>query len=131
MSEGGEGAAPLRGIRVLECGGTVAGAYAGRLLADLGAEVITAQPEGGDRVWRRGAAIDGSGLGAVGAYLHAGKRPAVGAALWTFRLKSGGRIQVPSYQEYSDAYVVTLGGTSVRIPKVDVDQVVKESPQDK
>src|SRR3954469_20454629 len=100
MSGRGEAEAPLRGIRVLECGGTVAGAYAGRLLADLGAEVVTAQPEGGDRVWRRGPALaargdrdgaghgdrdgpghgdrDGSGaIGAVGAYLHAGKRPAI------------------------------------------------------
>src|SRR3954469_14404940 len=92
MSGRGEAEAPLRGIRVLECGGTVAGAYAGRLLADLGAEVVTAQPEGGDRVWRRDPPLaaraarvapgqgdrEGSGaIGAVGAYLHAGKRPAI------------------------------------------------------
>lgn len=31
---------PLQGIRVIECGHMVAAAYAGKLMADLGAEVI-------------------------------------------------------------------------------------------
>jgi crotonobetainyl-CoA:carnitine CoA-transferase CaiB-like acyl-CoA transferase len=45
--------APLAGVRVLELGSTIAGPSAGRLLADLGAEVIKVeQPEGDQlRTW--------------------------------------------------------------------------------
>src|SRR5450631_574599 len=47
------GQAPLRGVRVLELGSTIAGPSAGRHLADLGAEVIKVeQPEGDQlRTW--------------------------------------------------------------------------------
>lgn len=37
---------PLAGLRVLECGGSVAGAYAAKLLADAGAEVLVTEPQG-------------------------------------------------------------------------------------
>jgi crotonobetainyl-CoA:carnitine CoA-transferase CaiB-like acyl-CoA transferase len=39
---------PLIGIRVVECGGTLAAALCGKLLADLGAEVVKVEPPGGD-----------------------------------------------------------------------------------
>ena len=42
------GRRPLEGTRVLECGGGLAVAYAGRLLADLGADVVVAEPPQGD-----------------------------------------------------------------------------------
>ncbi len=45
----------LAGLRVIECGHMVAAAYATKLMADLGAEVIKVEPPcGGDRSRRRG-----------------------------------------------------------------------------
>ena len=44
----------LAGLRVLECGEMVGAAYATKLLADLGAEVIKVEPLGGDRARLRG-----------------------------------------------------------------------------
>ncbi len=45
---------PLEGIRVVECGHMVGAAYAAKLMADLGAEVIKVEEPGGDDARRRG-----------------------------------------------------------------------------
>ncbi len=44
----------LEGLRVLELGEMVAAAYATKLIADLGADVIKVEPPEGDRARRRG-----------------------------------------------------------------------------
>ena len=52
-------AAPLHGLRVLEFGEFIATPYAGKLLADLGAEVWKYEPAGGDVSRRYGPFPDG------------------------------------------------------------------------
>jgi crotonobetainyl-CoA:carnitine CoA-transferase CaiB-like acyl-CoA transferase len=64
--------APLAGIRLVELGALPAGAYAARLFADFGAEVIKVEPAGGDPARAFPPLIDdGSGWFA---YLNFGKK---------------------------------------------------------
>ncbi len=67
-------ALPLAGCRVLERSSTVAAAYAGRLLAVMGAEVIMLEPEAGSPLRNAAPLIDGSTESALFAYLSVGKR---------------------------------------------------------
>ena len=67
-------ALPLAGCRVLERSSTVAAAYAGRLLAVMGAEVIMLEPEGGSTLRSAAPLINGSSESALFAYLSVGKR---------------------------------------------------------
>lgn len=70
----------LEGMRVLEDGGGIAAAYAGKLLADLGADVIKLEPpQRGDAVRRRGpfpADRPGRETGGLHLFLDTNKRSA-------------------------------------------------------
>jgi crotonobetainyl-CoA:carnitine CoA-transferase CaiB-like acyl-CoA transferase len=72
--------APLHGVRVLECGDTLAAAYAGRLLCDLGADVVKVERGGGDPLRAVGPFVGGvpdrDMSGSFG-YYNAGKRSVV------------------------------------------------------
>jgi crotonobetainyl-CoA:carnitine CoA-transferase CaiB-like acyl-CoA transferase len=71
------GRGPLAGVAVIECGEGVSAAFAARILADLGADVIKVEPPAGDMARRRGPFRDdivdpeNSGLFL---FLNAGKR---------------------------------------------------------
>jgi crotonobetainyl-CoA:carnitine CoA-transferase CaiB-like acyl-CoA transferase len=65
---------PLAGCRVVERSRTVAAAYAGRLLASMGADVVMLEPPGGSRLRKAAPLIDGTGESALFAYLAVGKR---------------------------------------------------------
>ena len=67
----------LAGFRVLEDGGGIAAAYAGKLLADLGADVIKLEPPQGDAVRRRGpfpGDVPDRELGGLHLFLDTNKR---------------------------------------------------------
>jgi len=72
-----EGEAPaLAGVRVLDLGGALT-AYAARLLADLGADVLLAEPPGGDRLRRSppfAAGVEGTDASLLFAYYRATQR---------------------------------------------------------
>ena len=69
---------PLSGCRVIERSRTVAAAYAGRLLATMGATVVMLEPEGGSPLRKAPPLLDGGkGESALFAYLAAGKRSLV------------------------------------------------------
>ncbi|MFV0309776.1 MAG: CaiB/BaiF CoA transferase family protein [Desertimonas sp.] len=63
----------MQGVRVLEMSGGLAGAYAARLLASAGADVVLAEPEAGTEL-RRAGPWCGAGRSAAHEYLNAGKR---------------------------------------------------------
>ncbi len=68
----------LEGLRVVECASDVAGGFAGRLFALLGADVVKVEPPAGDPTrWVSPRAGDGPEAGLLFAYLGSGKRSAV------------------------------------------------------
>jgi CoA:oxalate CoA-transferase len=68
----GKGAGPLAGVRVLDCSRVLSGPFCGRMLADLGADVIKLEPPDGD-LTRRAQPRSG-GISAYYAQQNAGKR---------------------------------------------------------
>jgi len=73
--QGGE--LPLAGCRVLEHSRTVAAAYAGRLLAAMGATVVMLEPPGGSPLRTAPPLLNGTEHRALFAYLSPGKRSLV------------------------------------------------------
>ncbi len=74
--------APLDGLRILELATWVAGPYAGRLLAMLGASGVKREPKGGGPVLRQ--SVDFAvrkGTSPLVVHLNAGKRPVSGLPL--------------------------------------------------
>ena len=71
------GGPPLTGCRVVEHSRTVAAAYAGRLLAAMGATVVMAEPPQGSPLRTAPPLLDGTGHSALFAFLSTGKRSMV------------------------------------------------------
>ena len=71
------GELPLAGCRVFEHSRTVAAAYAGRLLAAMGATVVMVEPPEGSPLRTAPPLLNGTGHSALFAYLSSGKRSLV------------------------------------------------------
>src|SRR5260370_40361466 len=69
---------PLSGFRVLEISRTVAAAYAGRLLAAMGASVVMLEPPGGSPLRNAPPLLDGTAHSALFAFLAGGKSRMLG-----------------------------------------------------
>src|SRR5262245_13234696 len=71
--------APLRGIRVVDVSSGIAGGYCCKLFADLGADVVKAEPPDGDplRAWTATGAPLGARSGALFRHLYAGARSVI------------------------------------------------------
>ncbi len=71
---------PLAGLRVLEIAYEIAGPYAGKLLADAGADVVKVEPASGDplRAWSATGAVR-TGDGALFQFLNTSKRSILGS----------------------------------------------------
>ncbi|MPY94639.1 MAG: hypothetical protein GEV08_16730 [Acidimicrobiia bacterium] len=79
-AEGENVVQPLAGLRVIELATGVAGGYAGKLLADFGADVVKLEPPGGDPVRAAGPFPDDVAdpeQGALHLHLGTNKRSAV------------------------------------------------------
>ncbi len=64
---------PLSGCRIVERSRTVAAAYAGRMLAAMGADVVMLEPSAGTSLRKAAPLLDGTGESALFAYLAVGK----------------------------------------------------------
>lgn len=71
------GGLPLAGCRVVERSRTVAAAYAGRLLAAMGAQVVMLEPVQGSALRQAPPLLEDTGESALFAYLGVGKRSLV------------------------------------------------------
>ena len=118
---------PLAGIRVLEAGDTIALAYAGRLLADLGAEVVAVEEGAGSPLRALGPFAGGvpdSERSASFAYLHAGKRSVRHTAADTVALAARSDVLLRSTRDghdlVADADVTRLRSEDPGLVVVDV-----------
>jgi benzylsuccinate CoA-transferase BbsE subunit len=117
--------AALAGLRVLDLS-TNHAAYAGRLLADLGADVVRIEPPAGSPV-RRLAPLqhmpDGGAFSFAQAFLDAGKR-SVTVDLET----AGGRARFAKLAAASDVIVETPDGGSLVAADIGFDAIRQRNP---
>jgi len=94
------GGPPLTGCRVMEHSRTVAAAYAGRLLAAMGATVVMIEPLKGSPLRTAPPLLDGAGHSALFAFLSAGKRSLTCDLLSPKgqRVLAIGRLQISHFQ---------------------------------
>ncbi|MET0148267.1 MAG: CoA transferase, partial [Acidimicrobiales bacterium] len=104
----------LTGLRVVDLSTTIAGAYATKLLADAGAEVVIVEPPEGHPLRRWSASGTPTGdAGPLFRFLSAGKASVVADGEALADLLSGGHLLVESGQRPLDLATVRAKGTTV------------------
>ena len=117
----------LDGVRVIELSTDVAGAFATRLLAVYGADVIVIEPPGGHAIRSmppRAGEIDGDPDASIlGAYLHAGKRSIV------LDLDSAeDRVTIERLIASADAVVETHAPGALAARGIDLNSLIDHQP---
>ncbi|HEY6318940.1 MAG TPA: CoA transferase [Acidimicrobiia bacterium] len=115
-------AGPLAGIRVLEVGHILAGPFGGMLLADLGADVIKVEPEGGDLSRHVGArAVDDHNV--YFASLNRNKR-----SVHIDLTSSEGQAQLGALAETAHALLVNQRPSTIRKLGLDYESLRRFNP---
>ncbi len=118
---------PLAGLRVLEIGHLVSAAYATKLLADLGADVIKIEPPGGDHARRRGPFMGGTPhleTSGLFLYLNANKR---GITLDCTHASSADVLE--RLIETTDLLVHNLHPTEMEAAGLQYDRLARRNPK--
>ena len=115
--------APLDGVRVLEVGTVIMAPYAGKILTDLGADVIRAEPPGGD-IGRRAGLLGPAGTAALSMNLNAGKRSIVVDAR-----TPAGRRQMDGLVGWADIILTNMLPARRREFGLDWEQVHRRNPR--
>jgi crotonobetainyl-CoA:carnitine CoA-transferase CaiB-like acyl-CoA transferase len=117
----------LAGIRVIECGHMVAAAYATKLMADLGADVIKIEPPSGDRSRTRGpfpAGIAHPEKSGLFLYLNTNKRGI------TLDLRQArGQAILADLTATADLLVHNFGPPEMRSSGLDFDALAQRNPR--
>ena len=117
---------PLDGLRVLEAGHLVGAAYATKLLADLGADVIKIEPPGGDRARTRGPFPGGTPdpeASGLFLYLNANKR-----SITLDCTRPQGRAALERLVEGADLLVHNIHPTEMALHGLDYERLARPNP---
>ena len=113
-------------LRVVEVGSSVAGAWAARLLADQGADVIKLEPPGGDPLRREPPLTNGSGEAQSGLFIatNLGKRSAT-VDLTT----QAGQAQLARLLDWADVLVMSFGAQAASELGLGGEQIRESHPR--
>lgn len=115
--------APLEGLTVVEHTESVAGAYAGRVLATLGAKTILVEPEEGHALRQRRPLLP-NGSSSIFTYLAAGKRSIVAD------LRSPvGQDRLKALLDSADIYIDDFSQKQRELFGVTDDQILEDQPR--
>jgi crotonobetainyl-CoA:carnitine CoA-transferase CaiB-like acyl-CoA transferase len=113
----------LSGLRVADMSTVIFGPYCTQILADLGAEVIKVEPEGGDASRNIGASAKTPFMGPLHLRMNRGKRSVV----WDLKSESG-REAMERLLKTSDIFIHNIRPDAIARAGLDYDTVRKLRP---
>ena len=118
--------AALEGVRVIECGEMVSAAYAAKIFAHMGADVIKVEEPGGDRARRRGpfpGGIPDPERSGLFLYLNQHKRSVV-----LDLLEAAGQAALMDLAAGADVLIHNFSPTQARARALDIEQLRARRP---